>query len=181
MVDPSDIPRIVSDAARLLRRGELVVFGSAALAYWLENPPRTRDVDVWCSPAAEGDAIQALMGELSWYDEKHGAYVEVWAPETFSAPSDWRRRARVLQSDERPAVTVIVAHPHDVLLAKLERLDPHDLEHAERILCEYPLDSKALDALLAKSPYRTRVIVETDRRERFEHGVTKLRQMLARS
>ncbi len=181
MVDPGDIPRIVSDAARLLRRGELVIFGSAALAYWLADPPRTRDVDVWCNPADEGDVIEALMGELSWYDEKHGAYVEVWAPETFSAPSDWRQRAKVLQSDERPEVTIIVAHPHDVLVAKLERLDPHDLEHAERILSEYPLALETLDALLANSPHRDGSITQADRLERFEHGVTRLRPLLARS
>lgn len=31
MVEPADVPRVLSDAGRLLREGELVVFGSAAL------------------------------------------------------------------------------------------------------------------------------------------------------
>ena len=50
MVDPKDIPRIVVDAVRLVRAGEIVVFGSSALAFWLESPPQTRDVDIWCDP-----------------------------------------------------------------------------------------------------------------------------------
>jgi hypothetical protein len=32
MVDPSDVRRIVLDAARLVKTGEVVVFGSASLA-----------------------------------------------------------------------------------------------------------------------------------------------------
>ena len=42
MVDPRDVGRILLDAARLVRVGEVVVFGSAALALWIEGAPRTR-------------------------------------------------------------------------------------------------------------------------------------------
>ena len=37
MVDPENVPRVLSDAARLLGTGRLVVFGSAALALRLER------------------------------------------------------------------------------------------------------------------------------------------------
>ena len=111
MVDPGDIPRIVTDVVRLVQSGEIVVFGSSALAFWLDSPPHTRDVDIWCDPPEQGDIVQAVMGELSWYDEKHGAYVEVWSPETFAAPLDWRSRARTLTFEGFPRATVIVPHP----------------------------------------------------------------------
>lgn len=86
MVTPGHVERIVTDAARLVAEGELVVFGSAALAYWLADPPHSRDVDLWCEPPERGEPVAALMGELSWYHQRHSAYVEVWAPETFAAP-----------------------------------------------------------------------------------------------
>lgn len=66
MVDPDEVPRVVADAARLLQRGELIVFGSSALAFWLTDAPRSREVDVWCEPPERGEVVQALMGELSW-------------------------------------------------------------------------------------------------------------------
>lgn len=180
MVDPDDIPRIVTDAARLVRQGVIVLFGSSALAYWLDDPPRTRDVDLWCEPPEQGEIVEALMGELSWYDEKHGAYVEVWAQETFAAPLGWRERARVLTFDELPDVSVIVPHPHDVLLAKLGRFDESDRDHADRVLAQYPLDEQQLGQLAASSPYRTGGIVEPDRRARFEFALKQLSAMVRR-
>ena len=178
MVEPADVPRVVADAARLLRSGELVVFGSSALAYWLAKPPRSRDVDLWCDPPERGEVVEALMGELSWYHERHGAYVEVWAPETFAAPVNWRSRAQVLRPDESPDVTLFVPHPHDVLLAKLERMTESDLEHARRILEEFPLQAHQLDVLAAESPHLTGRITDPERVSRFEHGLSRLKRMM---
>lgn len=178
MVDPDDVPRVVADAARLLRRGELVVFGSSALAFWLAEAPRSRDVDVWCDPPERGDAVEALMGELSWYHERHGVYVEVWSPETFRAPSGWRSRALVHRPDESPEVTLLVPHPHDVLLAKLERMTESDVEHARRILAEFPLPREELRALAAESPYRSGGIEDPERLARFRHGLERLERLL---
>lgn len=88
-------------------------FGSAALSSWLPEAPRTRNVDLWCEPAERGEAVGALTGELSWYQERHDAYVEVWGPETSAAPSDRRRRARVLTEEEVSAVWLFVPHARD--------------------------------------------------------------------
>jgi hypothetical protein len=175
MVDPRDVWRIVTDAARLIAEGELVVFGSGALAFWLSDPPRSRDVDIWCLPKERSDAVSALMGELSWYHEKHGAYVEVWGPETFGAPSDWRTRAKTIVLDDLPKVRVVVPHPHDVLVAKLERMDPNDADHVERILKEQPLSAQALEGLASRAPAVSSN--DSNRRLRFE---TNLRALVAR-
>ncbi|GDX79257.1 hypothetical protein LBMAG42_10680 [Deltaproteobacteria bacterium] len=179
MVDAADVPRILSDAARLLGAGELFVFGSAALAMRLPVGPRTRDVDVWCLPAERGDLITALMGEVSWYQDKHDAYVEVWGPETFAAPEDWQNRAWRLTNEDTPAVTLVVPHPHDVLVSKLERWEPQDREHAKAILASAPLTVARLDALLSQAPYRTGRIVDAARVRRFEVHAAELRAALA--
>jgi hypothetical protein len=166
---------VVSDAARLLKEGELVVFGSAALAYWLGAPPASRDVDVWCAPAERGDVLEALMGELSWYHEKHGTHVEVWGPETFKAPPGWRSRAKEIKLEAAPGVRVVAAHPHDVLIAKLERMDPKDAQHQRLILEQLPLSRSALDALIAEFHPGER---DADREARFQANLAVLRARL---
>ena len=180
MVDPAHVERILSDVARLVGEGRVVVFGSAALALQLVQPPTTRDVDVWCEPAEKGDIVTALMGELSWYHDRHGVFVEVWGPETFAAPCGWRERASERTLPERPGVTLVVPHPHDVLLSKLERFEEKDREHAERILAELPLSLGELDELMAESPFRDGTIVDEDRLRRFEHGAQRLRGLIQR-
>lgn len=178
MVDPDEVPRVVADAARLLQRGELVVFGSSALAFWLADAPRSRDVDVWIDPPERGEIVEALMGELSWYHDRHGVYVEVWAPETFAAPEDWRSRARTHTVPTSPEVTLLLPHPHDVLLSKLERMTEADAEHARRILKEFPLSEETLEKLAAASPHLNGRIDDPERVSRFRHGLQRLQRMI---
>lgn len=168
MVDPADVPRVLLDIARLVKQGEVVVFGSAALALVLPDAPRTRDVDVWCTPPDRGDLVTALMGELSWYQERFGAYVEVWGPETFAAPEDWRSRARVLTEETVPEVRLVVPHPHDVVIAKLERWETADQDHARRVVRALPLSRAAALALADRTPYRTGRITDPRRVAAFE-------------
>lgn len=179
MVEPADVPDVLLDAARLLGEGEIVVFGSAALAFSLPDAPRTRDVDIWCEPRERGDLLEALMGEVSWYQKKHGAYLEVWGPETFAAPADWRSRAKTLTEDAAPGVRLVVPHPHDVLLAKLERWEPADRAHARLILAHLPLSRVALAALVERAPYRDGRIDAPERVFRFDAHLGELEGMLA--
>ncbi|MGQ0508603.1 MAG: DUF6036 family nucleotidyltransferase [Myxococcaceae bacterium] len=178
MVDQRNVWRIVTDAARLIGEGELVVFGSSALAFWLGSPPVSRDVDIWCEPSSKADSVQALMGELSWYHDRHGTWVEVWAPETFAAPIDWRARAKHFEFDDVPKVRVVIPHPHDLIMAKLERMDPKDHDHVERVLKEKPLTVEGLAALAAQSPYRQGRIQDPLRVRAFELHLAELRRVL---
>lgn len=57
MVTPEDVPRVLNDAARLIGAGEVVVFGSASLALWLERAPSTKDVDLWVVPEEKGEIL----------------------------------------------------------------------------------------------------------------------------
>lgn len=174
MATPAEVPNILADAARLIRRGELVVFGSGALAYWLPDAPSSKDVDVWVVPPERGDPVVAVMGERSWYHQKHLVFVEVWGPETFCAPSDWRARAQHVTMPDSPDVVLTVPHPHDVLLAKLERLDPNDLDHVHRILAWAPLTAVQLQALANATPYRTGVVTDPLRTRAFEAHLARV-------
>jgi hypothetical protein len=182
MVDPQTVPRIVLDAARLVRAGEIVVFGSASLAFWLRDAPTSRDVDLWVTPEERGESVEALMGELSWYHERHGVYVEVLGAETFSAPASWRARAKRVLLPEAPSVVVVVPHPHDILVAKLERYELQDRDHIRRILAELPLDAPGLDALADEAPGRRERGLDPRITTAFETNLTDVRgQLPARS
>lgn len=177
MVAPADVPKVVLDAAYLVKVGEIVVFGSGALAYWLQDAPSSNDVDLLVSPPDRAEMVEALMGELSWYHERHGVYVEVPPASVFAAPGGWRERARRLDVPEHAGVTLVVPHPHDVLLSKLERFHDADRDHARRILTELPLSLERLDALADGSPYRQGEIVDEHRIAAFEHHLARVRRM----
>jgi hypothetical protein len=100
--------------------------------------------------------------------------VEVLAPATFCAPSTWRERAKTVVLPESPDVTVIVPHPHDVLIAKLGRLTPQDDDHVRRILAELPMDRATLERLASQSPYRTRKGEDPDGEAAFELHVREV-------
>jgi hypothetical protein len=154
-----------------------VVFGSASLAFWLTNAPSSRDVDLWVTPPERGDVVEALMGELSWYHERHSAYVEVLGAETFHAPASWRERAKRIEPPELPDLHVVVPHPHDVLIAKLGRFEPADQDHIDRILREIPADAAKLSELANESPYRDGSLPD-DARHAFElHFASLLKTM----
>jgi len=102
---------------------------------------------MWIRPSERGDSVEALMGEASWYDDKFGIYVEVWGPETFTAPKNWRTRAKQFHFDSLPDVNVVVPHPHDVVFAKLARLDPKDTVHIEQILDQMKLSMEDFETL----------------------------------
>ena len=131
-------------------------------------PPRTRDIDIWCDDAERADVITAVMGAWSWYHERDGAYVEVWGPDTFVAPTGWRERARVLTDASIPGVRLVVPHPHDVLYAKIERWESGDRDHARRILAAVPLEEVRARALADRSPYRRGSITDSRRCAAFE-------------
>ncbi len=178
MVTPDQVPRILRDAARLVGDGEIIVFGSGSLSYSLKNAPSSRDLDICVLPPERGGPVEGLMGELSWYHERHGVYVEVWGPETFVVPSDWRARSTTVRMPEGPGVAIVIPHPHDVLVSKLERSEAGDLDHIRRILAEHPLSVARLRELADRSPYRRGAVADARRCAAFEAGVERLERTL---
>jgi hypothetical protein len=105
-------------------------------------------------------------------------FVEVWAPGTFAAPIDWRDRSKLLLLTENPKVSIVLPHPHDVLMARLERKEVKDREHTHAILREFPLDEATLEQLVTQAPSR-RGGTPPDRVARFEAGLAELRAIMA--
>ena len=181
MVRPEQVSTVIAHVAALLGEGEIVLFGSAALSYVLgEFAPLSRDLDIWCTPEEKGEVVEAAMGELSQYADRHDLYVEVWRPETFSAPSDWRDRSHTYSTEEilaaapalpeawRPAeVRLTIPHPWDILFAKLERWELADQRHARLILQHFPMPLSWAEQLHQKSPYLDGWIQEPERTRRY--------------
>jgi hypothetical protein len=86
------------------------------------------------------------------------------------APLDWRNRSKRLVLDENPKVSIVVPHPHDVMMAKLERMEVKDREHIIAILAEFPRGEQTLDEFVKQMPHR-RGMVAADRSARFEVGL----------
>ncbi len=175
MVQASDVIRVLRDAARLVREGEMIVFGSAALSAWLPDAPATRDVDVVVVPEAHGAPVEAVMGELSWYDERFNAHVDVCRPDTLAAPVSWAERARRERFEDVPGVAIILLHPHDILFSKIERWEPQDREHARLIRAAYPLTSGDVERLAADMPHRNGTIRDARRSSDFEAHLAMFR------
>ena len=77
-------------------------------------------------------------------------------------------------------MTLLLAHSHDVLFAKLERMDERDVDHMKRILDEFPMSQERIELLSQATPYATGEISEKSRRQRFERGLNRLRRELAK-
>lgn len=75
-------------------------------------------------------------------------------------------------------MTLLLPHPHDVLVSKLERMTEADVEHARRILKEFPLSAERLEALVAASPHLMGRIEDPERVSRFRHGLQRVQRMI---
>ena len=74
-------------------------------------------------------------------------------------------------------VTIVVPHPHDVLVAKLPRSSPSDRDHIDRILAQFPISAARLDELANECPSRSGHGTEADKRA-FEANLEALRRTL---
>lgn len=177
MVPFEAIPRVVSDAARLVTKGEVLVSGSAALAWWVESGKPSRFVELAVGPPEAAQRVEKMMGLDAWYDRQFGVFVIVIPRDGFLGPTGWATRARRFKLPEAPAVEVLVPEPHDVVLAKLERFDATDQAQIRAVLQALPMNENQLDALADTMPHRLPGFDEA-RRGRFDFNVTRLRPML---
>ena len=178
MVPFEAIARVVEDAARLVMKGELLVSGSAALAFWAEAGPPARFVDLGVAPEAAAAQVEKMMGPNGWYDRTFGYHVLVSPPDTFIGPAGWAARARRTRFPEARTVEVVVPHPHDVIMAKLERFDAQDQAQVRLVLQGMAMSENELDTLAASMPQRDASFDDEARRKRFDFNVTRLRPIL---
>lgn len=101
------------------RHFSITVFGSAPLQLGIEPSFQSADVDIFSSDDLRGWIESAGLGE-----GQSAFYIQQSPEFVFSASASWRERAFVVVKEN---VTFTFPHPIDILVSKLKRLEPKDL------------------------------------------------------
>jgi uncharacterized nucleotidyltransferase DUF6036 len=130
-----DFLHVVRSAAAVVE-DEIVVIGSQAVHGQFGEVPDSllvsREVDVYPRSAPErAEEIDGALGDGSRFDSTYGYYAHAVGPESAVAPAGWE--GRLVRVDlprvgKLPAATAWCMEIHDLVLAKLARGEPHDLE-----------------------------------------------------
>ncbi len=108
---------------KLRKRATLYLIGGGAITLAYDRENRTADIDA----IGVDEEIARLGGRESELAQEFGVYISPLFDITFSAPSDWRSRCRLLELDLQK-MEIRVADPYDIALGKLARLELKDIE-----------------------------------------------------
>ena len=103
-------------------RLEITVFGSAPLQLFVERSFISEAIDLFGSDNITA-FLEQLVGENKWNKGETDLYIQVCDPLAFKSTIDWRSRAIAV---ERHAHLLVLVHPWDVLVSKLQRLEEKD-------------------------------------------------------
>lgn len=105
----------------------LTVYGSAPLQITVDRQLLSGDVDVFSDDDEDLSELIAAAG----LDKAHGGlHFESGFELSFRTSPRWRQRAKVVQLGK---VTLTFPHPLDILIGKLDRLEPKDLLAFRRV------------------------------------------------
>src|SRR4051794_30357043 len=110
------------------RNYHFTVYGSAPLQLTIDRTFLSADVDIF----SDDDEDIAPLVSTQGLDKEHGGlYLEAGFELSFRTSPRWRTRAKSVQVDN-----VILTFPHalDILIGKLDRLSPKDLEAFLRVI-----------------------------------------------
>ncbi len=110
------------------RSYRITVFGSAPLQLTVDRNLLSGDVDIFSD---DDEDLSEMIRETGLEKGHGGLYLEPSFELSFRASTRWRQRARVIQLHH---VTFTFPHPLDILIGKLGRLDPKDLEAFKRVI-----------------------------------------------
>jgi len=106
----------------------LTLYGSAPLQLTVDRQLLSGDVDLF----SDDDEDLARFVESAKLDKSSGGlYLEPGYELSFRTSPRWRQRAANVQIAN---VTLTIPHPLDILIGKLDRLDPKDLKAFERVI-----------------------------------------------
>lgn len=106
----------------------ITVFGSAPLQLTVDPNLLSGDVDIF----SDDDEDLTPIVEAAGLDKSQGGfYLELGFELSFRTSPRWRQRAKVMQFGQ---VTLRFPHPIDILLGKLDRLEPKDMEAFKRVI-----------------------------------------------
>lgn len=109
------------------RAFHLTVYGSAPLQLTVDRQLLSGDVDVFSDDDEDLSEIIAAVG----LDKAHGGlHFESGFELSFRTSPRWRQRAKVVQLGK---ATLTFPHPLDILIGKLDRLEPKDLLAFRRV------------------------------------------------
>lgn len=117
------------DAIPIGEAAHLTVYGSAPLQLTIDSTLLSGDVDIF-SDDDDGD-LESIVAAHRLGKEHGDFHIEVGYDTSFRTSPRWRRRARSVQ---RGRVTITIPHPIDVLIGKLNRLEPKDVVAFERVI-----------------------------------------------
>ena len=142
-----DFEHVIAAAAEVSGEREIVVIGSQAILGSVAEPPRemlfSMEADVYPLRAPEkGEAIDASLGDGSFFHGTYGYYAHGVGPETAKAPAGWERRLVHVEipprvGQERGPVALCL-EVHDLVLAKCVAGRQRDWDFA-RTAIEYRL------------------------------------------
>lgn len=120
---------------------EITVFGSAPLQLLISPDFLSADVDV-----IGGDDLAELVAARSLGPQQSELAIHVCDPLTFQTTADWTSRALRVN---RHGQVIILPHPWDILVSKLPRLEPKDIEAYRLVirLTGHPTEPELLDHL----------------------------------
>ena len=110
------------------RAFSITLYGSAPLQMTVDRSLLSGDVDFF----SDNDEDLAPLIRILHLDKEHGGfYLEAGFELNFRTSPRWRARAKSLHLAN---VTLTVPHPLDILIGKLDRLAPKDVEAFNRVI-----------------------------------------------
>lgn len=105
------------------RKYILYLIGGGAITLAYDHKNRTSDLDA-INPAQELIKIGGMQSKLAY---KYKVGISPLFEITFSAPSDWKSRCKPVDLNLKN-ISIFVSDVHDLILGKVARLEPRDLE-----------------------------------------------------
>lgn len=109
---------------------QIVVYGSAPLQLTVDQALLSGDVDIFSDNEQDLHSI-IRTHKLGKDQDETGFYIECGYELSFRTSPRWRQRVKTVQLD---STTLIFPHPFDILIGKLDRLAPKDIQAFERVI-----------------------------------------------
>jgi hypothetical protein len=106
----------------------ITLYGSAPLQLTIDRQLLSGDVDLFSD---DDEDLETLVKTAGLDKSQGGLYLEPGFELSFRTTPRWRQRAMTIQ---RHNVTITIPHPIDILIGKLDRLDPKDFIAFQRVI-----------------------------------------------
>jgi hypothetical protein len=112
------------------RSFEIALYGSAPLQLTVNKNLLSGDVDIF---AGNDEDLTATIDQLQFGKETGGLHLEAGFELSFRTSPRWRARAKTHRLGN---VQLLIPHPIDILIGKLDRLEPKDITAFECVIAE---------------------------------------------